>query len=159
MAGVRATWRQSGSPLALIGGIRRMFMRKLAAVVFCLVCAQGTVTAESRPNVVTSAVVDYASGLVLVTGQFGFNPLVAIDGMAVRVISAAPQLMVVELPASLLNEPGTYLLTVTASPASRATTTFSIAVRAIGPKGPRGEAGARGDKGDPGLPGGKGDKG
>ena len=39
-------------------------MRKLAAVVFCLVCAQGTVNAQQE-NVITSAVVDKVNGLVL----------------------------------------------------------------------------------------------
>ena len=135
-------------------------MRKLAAVVFCLVCAQGTVNAESyRQNVINNAVVDKVGGLVLLTGQFQLNPLVTIDGMQVRVASASAQMLVVELPASLLNAPGTYLLTVSTGSGSRATTFFEITVGGVGPQGPRGADGAPGAKGDPGPAGPKGDKG
>jgi hypothetical protein len=136
-----------------------MFMRKLAAVVFCLVCAQGTVNAQYRQNVITSAVVDRMGGLVLLTGQFGWNPSVTIQGMTVHVASASPQMMVVELPASLLNQPGTYLLTMTTGSGSKATTFFEISVGAVGPQGPRGTDGAPGAKGDSGPAGAKGDKG
>jgi hypothetical protein len=136
-----------------------MFMKKLAAVVFCLVCAQGTVNAQYRQNVITSAVVDRVGGLVLVSGQFGSNPLVTIDGMAVRVMSASYQMMVVEFPASLLNAPGTYLLTVTTNSGAKGTTFFEITIGATGPQGPRGADGASGPKGDAGPAGVKGDKG
>jgi len=134
-------------------------MRKLAAVVFCLVCAQGTVNAQYRQNVITSAVVDKVGGLVLVAGQFGFNPLVTINGMPVHVISASAQMMVVELPASLLNEPGTYLVTVSTGSGSKQTTFFEITVGAVGPQGPRGADGAPGAKGNPGPTGATGAKG
>jgi Collagen triple helix repeat (20 copies) len=134
-------------------------MRKLAAVVFCLVCAQGTVNAQYRQNVITSAVVDKASGLVLVAGQFGWNPLVTINGMTVHVMSASSQMMVVELPASLLDQPGAYLLTVSTGSGSKQTTFFEITVGAVGPQGPRGADGASGAKGDPGPAGATGDKG
>ena len=134
-------------------------MRKLAAVVFCLVCAQGTVNAQYRQNVIASAVVDRGAGLVLLTGQFGSNPLVTIDGMQVHVASSSAQMMVVELPASLLNAPGAYLLTVSTGSGSKATTFFELTVGAVGPQGPRGADGAPGAKGDAGPAGPRGDKG
>lgn len=134
-------------------------MRKLAAVVFCLVCAQGTVNAQYKQNLVTSAVVDRVSGLVLVSGVFGSSPVVTINGMPVHVISAAPQMLVAQVPASVMNQPGTYLLTVTTSPGVKGTTWFEFAVGAIGPQGLRGTDGAPGAKGDKGDQGTKGDPG
>ena len=134
-------------------------MRKLAAVVFCLVCAQGTVNAQYRQNVITSAVVDRSSGLVLVSGQFDSNPVVTIGGMLVHVISAGSQMLVAQVPVTVMNQPGTYLLTVTTSSGSKGTTWFEITIGATGPQGPRGTDGApgtkgdKGDKGDPGTPG------
>ncbi|HEY3158726.1 MAG TPA: hypothetical protein VGJ78_07170, partial [Vicinamibacterales bacterium] len=137
-------------------------MRKLAAVVFCLVCAQGTVNAQYRQNVITSAVVDLEYRRVFVTGQFGLNPVFTIDGMPVHVSPLTPQLMEVELPASLLIVPGSYLLTVTTGSGSKQTTFFEITVGAVGPKGavgPEGPRGADGRPGADGTPGAKGDPG
>src|SRR5436309_14348922 len=108
-------------------------MRKLAALIFCLLCAQGTVIAAPQV-VINSAVVDPASGLVLVTGeQFGTMPAVTIDNMPVRVLPGSQEvLLVVEFPASLLLQPGTYLLTVTSSNGSKGSASFVLAVGAIG---------------------------
>ncbi len=143
-------------------------MRKLAALIFCLLCAQGTVTAEQKQLVINSAAVDPVSGLVLVTGQqFGTMPAVTIDNMPVRVLSGSQEVLVVELPASLLAQPGTYLLTVERSQGAndrgqsanergqgaKGSASFVLAVGAIGPQGPRGEAGSPGAKGDVGPAG------
>jgi len=121
--------------------------------------------------VIESATVDPVSGLALVSGQgFSGSLTVTIDSMPVRVLSATATTLVVEVPASSLAQPGTYLLNIT----GRSTATFVLAVGAIGPQGVQGEAGpagadgpagtqgaagAKGDKGDQGLKGDKGDTG
>src|SRR5712691_8676176 len=129
-------------------------MRKLAALIFCLLCAQSTVLAQQKQLVINSAAVDPVSGLVLVTGQqFGTMPAVTIDSMPVRVLSGSQEVLVVELPASLLAQPGTYLLTVERSQGAKGSASFVLAVGAIGPQGNPGPQGEPGPQGVPGKDG------
>src|SRR5438876_168818 len=142
-------------------------MRKLAALIFCLLCAQGTVIAQQKQPFIIGAAVNAVSGELYVSGQeFGTTPAVAIDNMPVHVVFASPEMLVAdELPKSVLANPGTYLLTVTSGQGANRTAAFVIAIGAIGPEGPKGDvgpAGEKGDKGDPGpvgAAGAKGDKG
>jgi hypothetical protein len=152
-----------------------MFMRKLATVMFCLLCGQGTVFAQYtqyKQLVVSSAVVDSANGVVVVTGshftQYGRGPAVTINSMPARLLSASQQMLVVELPGSVAAQPGTYLMTVVREQSLTGFGVFFITVGAIGPQGPRGDAGPRGSAGEvgpagpagpQGNPGPKGDKG
>jgi hypothetical protein len=139
---------------------------------FCLLCGQGTVFAEYtqyKQLIVSSAVVDSANGVVVVTGtQFGRGPAITINSMPARLLSASQQMLVVELPGSVAAQPGTYLMTVVREPSLKGIGVFFITVGAIGPEGPRGESGPRGSAGEAGLagpagpqgtPGPKGDKG
>src|SRR5258705_257000 len=97
-------------------------MRKLAAVILCVLCGQGTVFAgkgqlpevgQQKQPVINSAAVDSVSHLLIVTGeQFGSAPTVTIDGMTVGVRSGSSEVLVVELPESVLLHPGTYRLSV-----------------------------------------------
>jgi hypothetical protein len=139
---------------------------------FCLLCGQGTVFAQYtqyKQLVVSSAAVNLANGVVVVTGtQFGPGPAVTINSMPARLLSASQQMLVVELPGSVAAQPGTYLMTVVREPSLRGIGVFFITVGAIGPQGPRGEMGPRGSAGEAGPagpagpqgnPGPKGDKG
>ena len=150
-------------------------MRKLATVMFCLLCGQGTVFAEYtqyKQLVVRSAVVDSVNRVVVVTGtQFGGGPVVTINNLPARLLSASSNMLVVELPGSVAAQPGTYLMTVVREQSLTGFGVFFITVGAIGPQGPRGESGPRGSAGDvgpagpagpagpQGNPGPKGDKG
>ena len=147
-------------------------MRKLATVMFCLLCGQGTVFGEYtqyKQLVVRSAVVDSANAVVVVTGtQFGRGPAVTINNMPARLLSASSDMLVVELPGSVAAQPGTYLMTVVREQSLPGIGVFFITVGAVGPEGPRGESGPRGSAGDVGPagpagpqgdPGLKGDKG
>jgi hypothetical protein len=137
-------------------------MKRLLLLILCLVCTSRTVSAEAAQQVsINGAVVDHVSGLVLVSGsQFGTTPpAVTIDSMPVTVLSASPQAIVVELPASLLAQPGTYLLTVQRDTSPKGSATFVLAIGAIGPQGPRGLTGERGPYGEKGDKGDKGEAG
>ena len=55
-------------------------MRQLTILILCLMCATRTVSAETRQLVINSVVVDQASGLSLVSGNyFGTTPTVTMD--------------------------------------------------------------------------------
>ena len=132
-------------------------MRKLAALLFCLACAEGTLAAQKQPMFVASAAVDHVSGLVLVSGQgFSSSVSVTINDMPVKVLSATSQALVIEVPGSVLAQPGTYLLVVSTK---QSTASFVIAVGAIGPQGPEGPQGESGQAGPAGPQGPQGDRG
>ena len=65
-------------------------------------------------------------------------------------LSASSRLLVVQLPGSVVAQPGTYLLTVTRGKRSTERDVFSVTIRAVGPKGDTGELGAPGPQGPQG---------
>src|ERR1700704_3413798 len=128
-------------------------MRKLAILIVCLVCATRTVSAETRQLVINSVVVDQGSGLALVGGNyFGSTPTVTINDISVQVLGASSQLLLIELPASVRAQPGTYRLMVDRDHSATGQDTFELTTRGgtAGPPGPPGPTGATGPAGPAG---------
>jgi hypothetical protein len=77
--------------------------------------------------------------------------MVAIDGIRVTIISFSDQLLLVQVPASVIATPGTYLLRVWNS--REDSTIFAVAFGSVGPKGNKGDPGSPGTAGPPGPAG------
>ncbi|WP_114205919.1 IPT/TIG domain-containing protein [Acidisarcina polymorpha] len=110
------------------------------------------------PEVITSAEPSYKTNppeLTLVGTNFGTGiPDVKIDGLSAVVVSHTNTRVVVKIPASVYEVPGSYdlLLTRIASQC-QAATTFEVAIGAIGPQGPAGPMGLPGVAGPKGATG------
>ena len=88
-------------------------MRRFFVLILCLVCTARTVSAETRQLVINSVVVDPVSGLSLVSGKYlGSNPTVTINDIRVQVLSGSSSLLLIELPASVRSQRGTYRLAI-----------------------------------------------
>ena len=134
-------------------------MRRFTILILCLVCTSRTVSAQTRQLVINSVVVDQASGLSLVSGTyFGSTPTVTINDIRVQVLSGSSQLLLIELPASVRAQPGTYrlivdrdhgpkgqdmfALTIASEPAPAPLSSNIGSMRSPGPAGPAGPTGA-----------------
>jgi hypothetical protein len=103
---------------------------------------------------IRSAVPDMNAGALFISGVgFGASPKVEIAGVRVLVLSASDELLLVELPAAVRAQPGTYLLRVMRDLFAAS---FDVTIGAVGP---RGDAGPQGDTGPQGPAGPKGDVG
>jgi hypothetical protein len=143
-------------------------MRRFILLILCLVCTTRTVSAETRQLVINNVVVDQRSGLSLVSGKhFGSTPAVTINDIQVSVLNGSSQLLLIELPASVRAQPGTYRVTVERDRTPNGKDTFTLVIVSApsggsgkagppgpaGPAGPVGPAGAAGPAGAPGAPG------
>jgi hypothetical protein len=122
--------------------------------------------AFAQQLVIKSAVPDLTAGTLFISGQnFGSSPTVEVNGIASEVLSASPELLLVQLPASAVAQPGSYLLAITQGNAPKDRDVFAVTIGAVGPKGEQGPQGLQGVNGEPGrvgpagLPGPKGDPG
>src|SRR5258706_3368494 len=87
-------------------------MRRFILLILCLVCTTRTVSADTRQLVIHNVIVDLRSGLSLVSGKyFGSTPTVTINDIRVSVLNGSSQLLLIELPASVRVQPGTYRIT------------------------------------------------
>src|SRR6267378_4241925 len=122
-------------------------MRRFILLILCLVCATRTVSADTRQLVIHNVVVDQRSGLSLISGKyFGSTPTVTINDIQVSVLSGSSQLLLIELPASVRAQPGTYRLTVERDRTPNGQDTFTLTIvssasTATGKAGPPGPAG------------------
>jgi hypothetical protein len=125
-------------------------------------CTTRTVSAETRQLVINNVVVDQRSGLSLVSGKhFGSTPAVAINDIQVSVLNGSSQLLLIELPASVRAQPGTYRVTVERDRTTNGKDTFTLVIVSApsggsgkaGPPGPVGPAGPAGPSGTAGPAG------
>ncbi len=137
-------------------------MRRFILLILCLVCTTRTVSAETRQLVINNVVVDQRSGLSLVSGKhFGSTPAVTINDIQVSVLNGSSQLLLIELPASVRAQPGTYRVTVERDRTPNGKDTFTLVIVSLpsggsgkaGPPGPAGPAGPAGSAGPVGPPG------
>ena len=118
-----------------------------------LLAGRPAVAAPGSPPqlVIVSAKADVAAGTLTIDGDsFGDSqPVVALNGMPLVVVSATPSEIVADLPPGLA--PGTYLLTVSRGPARTQFDSFDVTLGAAGPPGPTGPTGATGPRGPAGT--------
>lgn len=94
--------------------------------------------------------------LTIVGSGFGtVVPLVTIDNLGCAVLSYTQTVVVAEIPTSINLPPGTYTLALTSTSANgkKNSSTFALALGAVGPAGPVGPAGAAGPAGPAGAAG------
>ena len=136
--------------------------RFAAALVLVLLSA---LPASAQQLVILSAVPSVDQETLFVSGRnFGTAPTVRVNGALVTVISSSPELLLVALPADVIAQPGSYLLTIRRSCDNRGSEderrdVFSFTVGAVGPKGEKGDPGEPGPEGDAGDVGPQGEKG
>ena len=119
-------------------------MRRFILLILCLVCATRTVSADTRQLVIHNVVVDQRSGLSLISGKyFGSTPTVTISDIQVSVLNGSSQLLLIELPASVRAQPGTYRITVERDRTPNGQDTFSLTIVSA-PSGGTGKAGPPG---------------
>lgn len=134
-----------------------MRMRHAAMAAGLLATLMAAPAAAQIPEI-RSATPDFNTGtLTLVGVRFGTQPSVQIAGIPAEVLSASAQRIVVRLPPAVLDNAGSYLLTVTR--ATGQSPKFEVTLGAVGPQGfagppgERGPMGLTGPEGPPGPPG------
>jgi hypothetical protein len=133
-------------------------MRRLlgAFLILLLSCS----AAFAQQLVIRSAVPDSTAGTLFIAGQnFGASPTVEIDAIPVVVRSSSPELLLVDVPASVLAQPGSYLLSVRKGKRDVDRDVFAVTIGAVGPKGDSGLQGERGLQGPAGADGARGPEG
>ena len=128
--------------------------------------AQAQGLAPQNHLVITNVEVDYAQSQMFIHGRnfstyTGVPPTVHFMEIGMDVKTYGPSTIVVTLP-SMLQWPGTYLLTMSTGPNLEQNDSFDVTLGVVGPKGDKGDPGIqglRGDKGDQGIQGVKGDPG
>ena len=128
--------------------------------------AQAQGLAPQNHLVITNVEVDYAQSQMFIHGRnfstyTGVPPTVHFMEIGMDVKTYGPSTIVVTLP-SMLQWPGTYLLTMSTGPNLEQNDSFDVTLGVVGPKGDKGDPGIqglRGDKGDQGIQGLKGDPG
>jgi hypothetical protein len=148
--------------MSLRQGLQRPMYVSLVAAVLAL--APGVSGAQSARLLVTSAYPEASTGRLSVYGDgFGTTaPSAAFAGMPVTVLSHSNTTLVLSIPFGLLNNPGTYLVTVSRGPNPEDNSALGVTVGhqgAAGPAGPQGPAGPAGPQGERGLVGATGSQG
>jgi hypothetical protein len=111
-------------------------------------------SAFAQQLVIKSAIPDHSVGTLFISGEnFGSAPDVEINGLDAPVVSSSPQLLLVQVPASVVAQPGSYLLKVLRGKREQERDVFALTVGAVGPEGEQGPQGPEGPKGDSGEPG------
>jgi len=133
-------------------------MRRIGAIFVLAVLSFSPAIAQQL--VVKSAVPDQSAGTLFISGEnFGTAPVVAINGLSASILTASPQLLLVQMPASVVAQPGSYLLQVARGKRDQERDVFAVTIGAVGPKGDSGEPGANGAAGPQGPQGETGPKG
>ena len=132
-------------------------MRKTTGVgLLSFVLILPSVALANKPSI-RSAVPDYSNGTLFIAGSnFGPSPSVAIDRMRVTIISYSDSLLLVQVPASVIATPGTYLVRVWSDKDESDndhSATFVVTFGTIGPKGDKGDTGPQGATGPKGPAG------
>jgi hypothetical protein len=110
--------------------------------------------AFAQQLVIKSAIPDHSAGTLFISGEnFGSAPVVEINGLDSPILSASPQLLLVQVPESVVAQPGSYLLTVIRGKRAIERDVFNFTIGAVGPKGEQGPEGQRGERGDIGPAG------
>jgi hypothetical protein len=127
-------------------------MRRIGA--FIILALLSFSPAFAQQLVIKSAVPDQNAGTLFIAGEnFGTAPSVEINGLHAAVQNASPQLLLVQVPASVLAQPGSYLLTVARGKKTSERDVFNFTIGAVGPMGEPGPAGPKGDTGEQGPAG------
>jgi hypothetical protein len=101
--------------------------------------------AYAQQLVIHSAVPDFNGGTLFISGEnFGTSPQIELNAIPVVVRSASPQLLLVDVPASVLAQPGSYLLDVRRGKRESERDVFNFTIGAVGPKGDAGPQGPQG---------------
>ena len=91
-------------------------------------------SASAQQLVIYSATPDLSARTLSVTGEnFGDSPSAEINQIPVSVLSGSPRLLTLELPASVIAQPGSYLLGVKRGNRATDNDVFSITIGAVGP--------------------------
>jgi hypothetical protein len=133
-------------------------MRRIGA--FIIVGLLSSAPAFAQQLVIKSAIADQTAGTLFISGEnFGTAPQVEINGLHSALLSASSELLLVQVPASVVAQPGTYLLKVTRGKRDQDRDVFAVTIGAagprgeVGPEGPQGPAGATGPEGRVGTKG------
>jgi hypothetical protein len=133
-------------------------MRRIGA--FIILALLSSAPAFAQQLVIRSAVPDSNAGTLFIAGQnFGSDPSVEIDGTQVQILSSSPELLMVEVPASVLVQPGSFLLTVARGKKTTERDVFNFTIGAVGPMGEQGPIGMEGPRGERGEIGPRGESG
>jgi type VI secretion system VgrG family protein len=134
--------------------------RFVVIILLLAAAAAGQPRAAFRPTILR-VIPDPARAILFIHGEnFGVEPTVFLDGLALSIAFASDGLIQAEIPPDL--EPGTYLLIVLRSrhaswpPRIDDLAVMDVTLGAVGPEGPpgeRGPAGERGPVGEVGPPG------
>jgi hypothetical protein len=117
-------------------------------------------TTFAQQLVIHSAVPDTSAGTLFISGQnFGATPTVEINAIPVVARSSSSELLLVDVPASVLAQPGSYLLSVRRGKRDTDRDVFAVTIGAVGPKGDPGPQGERGLQGPVGADGPRGPEG
>jgi hypothetical protein len=125
-------------------------MRRIGA--FAALALLSFTPAFAQQLVIHSALSDVTAGTMLIEGENlgGPSAVVKIDLYPAPVLNGSPELLLVQMPASVLAQPGSYLLTVERGKRTTERDVFNVAVGALGPKG---DVGPQGPPGEPGNSG------
>ena len=117
--------------------------------------------AVAAPLLITSTYPDASTAKLYVYGEnFGSSPpVVKFANIVVSVLSSADTMITVAIPYGLLNNPGTYLVSVSRGSTPEENSALGMTVGQQGPKGDSGAKGPKGATGDTGPAGPQGPQG
>lgn len=143
---MRLTWPRV---IAFVSVCSACFLLALAQPESALAQSLSGMEQSGSFPIINSAVVDYGSNTITITGtNFGSGPVVTLGGVALTVQQTSSTQIAATFPSASPPSgftPGTYFLNVTFDPQGFAI--FFVALGAVGPAGPSGT------QGPPGLPG------